>query len=174
MRSRDHEQIHRRDAIGMVANKGLPSLRWRSLRPHHVLRYGRLPDIDSEHEKFAVNPRCTPKRVRNTHVSNELTDLPWCLRSATARARFQAPIGSEAGAVPADHCFRFEDLQSVQHARSQTIQSREHQAVNATELTSTISAHSGAHPDIRSHVMDGTRRRHPYSAKVVNSVQTAS
>jgi hypothetical protein len=40
---------------------------------------------------------------------------------------------AEAGAMPADHHFRFEDFQSIQHARSQTIQSRKHQAVNAIE-----------------------------------------
>ena len=66
-------------------------------------------------------------------VSNELTYLQGCLRSATACSRFPAPIGPEAGAMPADHRFRFEDFQSFQHARSQTIQSRKHQAVNAIE-----------------------------------------
>jgi len=84
---------------------------------------------DAKHEEFAVDPWCTPKRVRNTHVSNELTNLQWCLRSATARSRFPAPIGSEAGTVPANHRFWFEDFQSVQYARSQTIQSRKHQTV---------------------------------------------
>ena len=80
-----------------------------------------------------MDPRCTPKRVCNAHVSNELTYLQLCLRSATACSRFPAPIGPEAGAMPADHRFRFEDFQSFQHARSQTIQSRKHQAVNAIE-----------------------------------------
>jgi hypothetical protein len=72
------------------------------------------------------------KRVRNAHVANEL-NLQWCLRSTAARPRFPAPIGSETGAVPADHRFRLEDFQCVQHARSKTIQSRKHQAINATE-----------------------------------------
>ena len=80
-----------------------------------------------------MDPRCTPKRVCNTHVSNELTNLQRCLRSATACSRFPAPIGPEAGAMPADHRFRFEDFQSVQHARNQTIQSHKHQAANAIE-----------------------------------------
>jgi hypothetical protein len=102
----------------VISKKGLPSLRRRSPWPHHVLRYGRLPDIDAEHEEFAVDPRCTPKRVRNTHVSNELANLQCCLRSTTARSRFPAPTGSEADVVPADHRFRFEDFQSVQHARA--------------------------------------------------------
>src|SRR5438132_6166544 len=79
--SRNDKQIHRSDAVGVIAKKGLPSLRWRSPWPHHVLRYGRLPDIDTEHENFTVDPRCTPKWVRNAHVSNELTNLKWCLWS---------------------------------------------------------------------------------------------
>ena len=41
----------------------------------HVLGNGGLPDINAELEQFATNPRCTPKRVLNTHVSNELTNL---------------------------------------------------------------------------------------------------
>jgi len=106
-------------------------LRWRPPSPHHVLRYGRLPDINAEHEEFAVDPRRTPKSVCNTHVTNELTNLQRRPRSATARSRFPAPIDPEAGAVPADYRSRFEDFQSVQHARSQTIQSRKHQSVKA-------------------------------------------
>jgi len=39
-------------------------------------------------------------------------NLQRCLRSATACSRFPAPIGPEAGAMPADHRFRFEDFQS--------------------------------------------------------------
>src|SRR6266540_1182313 len=62
----DDEQIHRCDVVGVVAKKGLPSLRWRSPWPHHVLPYGRLSDIDAQHEEFTVDPRCTPKRIRNT------------------------------------------------------------------------------------------------------------
>src|SRR3984893_2023242 len=64
---------------------------------------------------------------------NELTNLQWRLRSATGRSRFPAPIGSEPGAVPTDHRFRLEDFQSVQHGRSQAIQPRKHQTVNAIE-----------------------------------------
>src|SRR5262249_2037148 len=51
---RDHEQIHRRDAVGMIAQKGLPTLRWWLPSPRHVLRHGGLPDIDTELEQFAV------------------------------------------------------------------------------------------------------------------------
>ena len=99
----------------------------------HVLGNGGLPDIDAELEQFAMNPRCTPKRVLNTHVSNELTNLQRSLWSATARSRFPPPIGSESGPVPTDHRLRFENFQGIQHARNKTIQPSKHQAIDALE-----------------------------------------
>ncbi len=129
----DHEQIHRRDAVRVISKKRLPSLRWRTSSSRHVLGNGGLPDIDAELEQFAMNPRCTPKRVHNTHVSNELTNLQQSLWSATARSRFPPPIGSESGPVPTDHRLRFENFQGIQHARNKTIQPSKHQAIDALE-----------------------------------------
>src|SRR6195256_2364151 len=129
----DHEQIHRRDAVRVISKKRLPSLGWRPPSSRHVLGNGGLPDIDAELEQFAMNPRCTPKRVLNTHVSNELTNLQRSLWSATARSRFPAPIGSESGPVPTDHRLRFENFQGIQHARNKTIQPSKHQAIDALE-----------------------------------------
>ena len=83
---------------------------------------GGLPDIDAKLEQFAVDPRCSPKRVRDAHVANELANVRRCLWSATARSGFPAPIGSEASTVPADHCLRLENFQCVQYSRSHTIE----------------------------------------------------
>src|SRR5665213_300231 len=47
----------------MVAKKRLPSLRRRSPPPRHILGNRRLPDIDAELEKFAVNSWGAPERV---------------------------------------------------------------------------------------------------------------
>src|SRR6516164_9662508 len=50
---RDHEQIHRRNAVDMIALR-----RW--LPSHgHVFCHGGLPDIDAKLEQFAVDPRCS-------------------------------------------------------------------------------------------------------------------
>src|SRR5262249_31200106 len=117
----------------MITDEGLPALRRRSPSPRHVFCNRGLSDIDAELEQFAMNARCSPKRVRNTHVSDELTNLQRCLWSATARSRFPAPIGSESGAVPTDHRLRFENFQSIQHARIKTIQPDKHQAIDALE-----------------------------------------
>src|SRR5260370_966409 len=51
---RHHEQIHRGDAGGMVAQKGLPALARRSPTSPHVLRHCRLRDLDAELLKLGI------------------------------------------------------------------------------------------------------------------------
>src|SRR5262249_9579312 len=117
----------------MIAQKGLPALRRWLPSPRHVFCYGGLPDIDAKLEQFAVDPRRSPKRVRDAHVANKLANVRRCLRPASAWSGFPAPIGSEASAVPTDHRLRLENFQCVQYSRSQTIESHEYQAVNGAE-----------------------------------------
>src|SRR5262247_3388104 len=133
---RDYEQIHRRNAVSVITQKGLPALRRWLPSPRHVFCHGGLPDIDAKLEQFAVNPWCSPKRVRGAHVANELPNVRRCLWSATTWSGFPAPIGSETSAVPADHRLRLEDFQCVQYFRSYTIEPRKHQAVNIAERQS--------------------------------------
>src|SRR5260221_149725 len=83
---RHYEQIHRRDAVGMIAQKGLPALRRRLPSPGHVFCHGGLPDIDAKLEQFAMDSRCSPKRVRDAHVANELANVSRCLWPAAARS----------------------------------------------------------------------------------------
>jgi hypothetical protein len=80
-----------------------------------------------------MNPRCTPKRILNAHVSNEPTNLQRSLWSTAARSRFPPPIGSKSGPMPTDHRLRFENSQGIQHARNKTIQPSKHQAIDALE-----------------------------------------
>ena len=102
----------------MIAQKGLPALRRWPPSPRHVLCHRSLSDIDAEPEQFAMDPRCSPKRVRDAHVANELANVRRCLWPATVRSRFPAPVGSEPSAVPADHRLRLENFQCVQYRRS--------------------------------------------------------
>jgi hypothetical protein len=60
-------------------------------------------------------------------------DVRRCLRPATARPGFPAPIGSEAGAVPAHQRLRSDNLQGVQHPGSQAIEPNKQQAIYAVE-----------------------------------------
>ena len=55
-RDRRHdEQIHRRDAVGMIADEGVPALGRRPSTPDHILGHAGLTDIDAELEKLAVD-----------------------------------------------------------------------------------------------------------------------
>ena len=72
---RNHEQVHRRDVVSVIAQERPPALGWRAPTLCHVFGDRRLPDIDAEFEQFTVDARCTPERVRKTHVANELSDL---------------------------------------------------------------------------------------------------
>src|SRR6266478_7991349 len=76
----NHEQVHRRNAVGMIAQERPPALRWRSPMLGHVFGNRRLPNINAELEEFAMDARCAPERVGDTHVPNELTDLQGRLR----------------------------------------------------------------------------------------------
>src|SRR5664280_452884 len=51
--SRHDEQIHRRDAVGMIMKERLPPLRWRASSPGHIRGHARLSDIDAELEQSA-------------------------------------------------------------------------------------------------------------------------
>src|SRR5262249_36434775 len=133
---RDYEKIHRRNAVSVITQKGLPALRRWLPSPRHVFCHGGLPDIDAKLEQFAVNPWCSPKRVRGAHVANELANVRRRLWPAAARSGLPAPIGSETSAVPADHRLRLENFQCVQYSRSYTIEPRKHQAVNIAERQS--------------------------------------
>src|SRR5262245_25348711 len=106
----------------MVAEKCLPSLGRRSPLPSHVLGNRRLPDIDAKLKEFAMDPGCAPKRVRDTHLSNELPNLQPCLWPAALRSRLPPPIRAETGAMPTDNGLWSNNCQGAQHTRSQTIQ----------------------------------------------------
>src|SRR5208282_2317621 len=70
------EQVDRSNARGMVAQESLPALGWWSAGPwHHVLRHGRLRNLDAEHEQFAVNTRRAPERVGHAHLPDQVPDL---------------------------------------------------------------------------------------------------
>ena len=65
---RDHEQIHRGNAIGMIAQERLPALRRRTSPAHHILGNAGLPNVDAELEQFAMNARRTPQRIGDAHL----------------------------------------------------------------------------------------------------------
>ena len=72
---RHDEQVDRTDVRDVIAQEGLPALRWRPASSDHVLGDGRLGDLEAQLEQLAVDARRTPKRVRLAHLANEGAQL---------------------------------------------------------------------------------------------------
>src|SRR5262245_40503584 len=120
----------------MIAKEGFPTLRRRTPSLRHVFCDAGLANIDVELKQLAVDPRRSPKRVRQAHLANELPNVragPW---PAAVRLRFPTPVGSKPNTMPADHRFRLKDVERVQYLRSQAIEADEHQAINVVERRS--------------------------------------
>src|SRR5713226_2566571 len=91
----DDEQIHRRDAVGMIVEKCFPALGRRPSTLGHILGYARLTDIDAELEKFAVDAWRSPEWICDAHFPDELACFQWYRRPATMASRLPAPVQPE-------------------------------------------------------------------------------
>jgi len=83
--------------------------------------------------QFAMDPRGSPQRVSDAHLTNELANLRRCPWSATTPSRFPAPPRSEASALPTDDRFRLEDFQRIQHFRNQPIEPGKNQSIDIAD-----------------------------------------
>src|SRR6266404_2291384 len=113
-RDRRHdEHIHRSDPVSVIAEECPPALGRRVSSPDHVLGHARLSDIDAELEQLSMNPRRSPQRIGNTHLTDKLADLRRYGWSATTGPRLPAPIRSEPGTVPFYDSLWLHNRQSV-------------------------------------------------------------
>src|SRR5260221_24601 len=100
-RDRRHdEQIHRRDAVGMVMKKRLPALRRWPSSLHHILGHAGLADIDAELKQLSVDPRRAPQRVGAAHLADKLAYL--CRAPSRMRTRLSGDSTLETAAI---RCF---------------------------------------------------------------------
>src|SRR5262249_53956780 len=65
---RNEKQVHRRNAIRMVAQERLPALGRGSSPARHILGDASLPNVDAELEQLAVDAWRTPQRIGDTHL----------------------------------------------------------------------------------------------------------
>ena len=77
-----------------------------------------------------MDSECSPKRISDTHLSNELSNLQLCLWPAALRSRFPPPIRPETRAMPTDRRLRLDDRQSTQHTGVPMIQPGKFQTVD--------------------------------------------
>src|ERR1700743_1104361 len=57
----------------MIAEERPPALGWRVSSLGHVLGHAGLSDIDAELEEFAMDPRRSPQRIGDAHLSRRIS-----------------------------------------------------------------------------------------------------
>jgi len=70
-----YEEVGRSQLRDVIVEEGAPSLRWRLPCVHHVLGYTRLGKRDPEFEQFAADTRCSPKRIRQAHLADQVQNI---------------------------------------------------------------------------------------------------
>lgn len=68
----DQAKIDARDGVCMIAQEGLPTLRWRPTAPDHVFGHRRLGDFEAELEQLAMDAGRAPQGILVAHSSDEL------------------------------------------------------------------------------------------------------
>jgi hypothetical protein len=97
----------KRNGFPMISKKGEPALG--SLRisrcSFHPARDGSLRNIETQHEKLAMDARCSPRRILDDHSEDQLAHLLRSLSSPNRPAHFgnQLPVQSESSPMPPDH-----------------------------------------------------------------------
>ena len=67
----DHEEIDRRQAIGVICKECPPRLRWAAMGTDHVFRDGGLGDGKAKLQKLAMDPRCAVPSIYSIVPPND-------------------------------------------------------------------------------------------------------
>src|SRR5688572_15987794 len=111
--SRDGKEVYGHKRLHMVVKEGSPGLRWRFPVSDEILAHARLPDIDAEFEKLAVDSRRSPARVLFAHVADQIANFARDRRAARlAAADLPCPEEAKRLALPAHDRLRLDDDQS--------------------------------------------------------------
>jgi hypothetical protein len=129
---RHHEQIHRGDAVGMIAEERLSPLGRRTSSLGHIC-HARLSDRNVELEQLSMDPWRSPQRIGNAHLADQPADFQRNCWPATARSRLPAPVQTEACTVPFDYGPGRNNRKRIKNAREEAIETNEHQSVDGTE-----------------------------------------
>ena len=98
----------------VVAQKGSPSLAWRSAPLDHVLRDARMGDLEPELEQLAVDPRRSPKRVLDAHPTDQRPQVRVDPRPPSLGARLPSPVAAKAGPMPPHERLGPDDVEDLQ------------------------------------------------------------
>jgi hypothetical protein len=93
----NHKQVHGCDVWHVIMQEGPPSLAGRPSPLDHVLGNARLRDLKPKFEQFAMNTRCSPKRILCAHLPDQRAQLRFDLRPPSQWARLPTPVAAKAG-----------------------------------------------------------------------------
>ena len=130
------KKVDRRDAVGMVAQKRAPALRWWPRAAAHIPSDCRLSDLEAELEQLTMNVWGAPERVRAAHLANERAQLSRDLRSANMVARPPAPIRPKPSTVPANDRFRPDNRNRAQDGGKPVIKPNKQKTIGIVEMRS--------------------------------------
>jgi hypothetical protein len=154
---RNDKQVHRRNAIRMVAQKRLPALgRWSS-PARHILGDAGLPNVDAELEQFAVDAWRTPQWIGDTSPGSTAGSRHTGMTHTTPRLK--APITSQTYAMPPNHGVGSNDGERTAGFRKQVTDPTQEHSVGGRKLQTARFAPS-QHDDLLSQHQDlGLQRR---------------
>src|ERR1700731_4656398 len=100
----------------------------------HVLGDARLRDLKPELEQFAMNTRCSPKRVFYAHPPDQTAKIRLDLWQPSSRARLPKPITAKADPRPTHQRLETDDRESLQDQWEPAIELDEKPAIAVRQL----------------------------------------
>ncbi len=83
--------------LGMITQKGAPSLAWWTAPLDHVFGDARRRDLKPELKQFTVNTWRAPKQILRAHLPDQRAQFRLDRRSPSPSTRLPTPIAAKAG-----------------------------------------------------------------------------
>src|ERR1700732_3952502 len=117
--------------------EGPPSLAGRRPSFDHVLGNARLRDLKPKLEQFAMNTRCSPKRIFDAHPPDQRAQLRLDLWPPSPWARLPTPVAPKAGPMPTHERLGPNDCENLQDCWKPAIQLDKEPAIIVREPDAT-------------------------------------
>src|ERR1700736_4405303 len=122
----------------MITQESAPSLAGRSSPLDHVLGNARLSDFKPKLEQFAMNTRCSPKRIFDAHPPDQRAQLRLDLWPPSPWARLPTPVAPKAGPMPTHERLGPDDCENLQDCWKPAIQLDKEPAIMVREPDATM------------------------------------
>src|ERR1700682_4077314 len=118
--------------------EGPPSLAGWPSPFDHVLGNARLCDLKPKLEQFAMNTRCSPKRIFDAHPPDQRAQLRLDLWPPSPWARLPTPVAPKAGPMPTHERIGPDDCENLQDCWKPAIQLDKEPAIMVREPDATM------------------------------------